>query len=294
MTTELETATNLHAGLLGAVGHERVEFGCCDTTFAIDVAGFGASQAARRARETALALEGQLDAFDEASAVATLNRKGTVENPQVAIVVRRGLEYAERTAGRFDIRQGETEHQVKRFIREEADAVGASFTDGRVVVTGDRVEADVAVDLNGLAKGYIVDRAARALAGIGRRGFVDGGGDLSPPTGPVAIESPYGDETPLRVLDTEWAVATSGSYRRRRGDVDHIYAPDRGRVGACSELVTVVAARDCMEADALATALAASPPDEALALIETWAGVEALLVSDGVFRESEGFEGHVA
>ena len=281
-------------GLLAAVGAERFEFACCDTTFAATVAGVRAGAAARRAMETAADLESQLNAFDEGSAVAALNREGSVENEHVARIVERWLEYSWRTAGRFDVRQGETEHRLKRYLRGEADGFQAAFGDGQVSVDGACVETDVPLDLNGLAKGYIVDQAAASLSGVARRGFVDGGGDLSPPTGPVAVESPYGDETPLRVLDTGWSVATSGSYRRRRSGADHIYDPARGRVGARSELVTVVAERDCMEADALATTLAASHPEEAIDLAEGWPGLEALVVTDGVFRETGGFGWHVA
>lgn len=283
-------ALAIHARL----GAEQLGFECCDTSFAVHVEGIRARAAARRARETAVDLEGQLNAFDDASAVSTLNRTGLVENEHVARVVARGLEYADRTDGRFDVRQGETEHRVKRYLRGDADGFEATFGDGRVSVDGDRVETDVPLDLNGLAKGYVVDRAAAALAGVGSRGFVDGGGDMSPPNGPVAVESPYSDETPLRVLDTDWSVATSGSYRRRRAGTDHVYDPVEGRVGARSELATVVARRDCMEADALATALAASHPEDAMALAEHWPGVEAFLVTGGVFRETTGFADHVA
>jgi len=290
MTTESTTGMDLHR----YVGAEHLNFSCCDTAFSVHVEGVRARAAARRARETTFELESQLNAFDEGSAVAALNRTGRVENAHVARLVERGLEYAERTGGRFDVRQGETEHRVKRYLRGDADDFSAAFSDGHVTVEGDRVEADVVLDLNGLAKGYVVDRGAEALSGLGRRGFVDGGGDMSPPTGRIAVESPYGDETPLKVLETDWAVASSGSYRRYRGGTDHIYDPERGRVGAQSELVTVVAARDCMEADALATTLAASHPEEAIELAEGWPDLETFLVTDGVFRETEGFHDHVA
>jgi thiamine biosynthesis lipoprotein len=170
------------------------------------------------------------------------------------------------------------------------ERVGEAAT---ITVDGDRVTATAPVDLNGLAKGYVVDRAAEAVRGLARRGFVDGGGDLSPPTGPVAVENPFGDGKPLVVLDTDWAIATSGTTRRCRGDVDHIYDPAAGRLGAAQDAVTVVARRDCTEADALATALAALPTDRALALVDDWAGAEATLVRNGVVRRSEGFGDHV-
>ncbi|WP_311170547.1 FAD:protein FMN transferase [Halobellus ordinarius] len=275
------------------LGDTRREFRCCDTTFRVHAAGIRAEAAAAAAEQTAIALEGQLDAFDADSAVARLNQRGVVKNEHVAQLVRRGLEYYERTDGTFDIHQGRVEHDLKAYLRGDSESVPETFDTGTVAVDGDRVTADAALDLNGLAKGYIVDRAADALDGIGRRGFVSGGGDLSPPTGPVAIESPYGGDRPLRTLDTDWAIATSGGYRRERGSVDHVYDPNAERIGARHDSVTVVAGRDCMEADALATTLAALPLDEARSLAEDWPGLEALIVHSGVFYLTDDFDTYV-
>jgi thiamine biosynthesis lipoprotein len=283
----------------GRLGEASLTFDCCDTEFTVQARGVRARTAAERARRTALDLEAQLDAFDTESAVSRLYREGRVTNEHVAAVVRRGLAYHDRTNGAFGIVDGALERDLKAYIRGETNAVTAAFAsedadESRVTVDGDRVTTDCRLDLNGLAKGYVVDRATSALSGVGREGFVGGGGDLSPPTGPVAVESPYGDDRPLRVLDTDWAVATSGGYRRERDGVDHVYDPQSGRVGARNESVTVVARRDCTEADALATTLSALPPDEALALAEEWNGVEALVVHDGSLRETAGFTAHLA
>ena len=214
-------------------------------------------------------------------------------NEHVARIVRRGFEYNDRTGGVFDIDQGRVEHQLKTFLRGDSDTLPTEFDTGTVRTSGSHVTTDVELDLNGLAKGYIVDRASEALAGLGRRGFVSGGGDMSPPTGPVAIESPYGDNAPLKILDTDWYVATSGGYRRSRDGTDHIYDPTSGSLGSRHESVTVVARRDCMEADSLATTLAALPLDEARELAAEWDGLEALLIHDGVFHTTAGFESHV-
>ncbi|MEF8855973.1 MAG: FAD:protein FMN transferase [Haloplanus sp.] len=275
------------------LGDARREFRCCNTTFVVRATGVRADAAARRVRQTAETLEAQLNAFDDASAVARLNRTGAVTNEHVARLVRRGHEYRDWTGGVFDVRQGTAEHALKDYLRGETDTPPDAFDAGRVRTDGDRVAADAPVDLNGLAKGYIVDRAAATLSGAGRRGFVSGGGDMSPPTGPVAVESPYGDETPLKVLDTDWYVATSGGYRRTRAGVDHVYDPTAGRLGSRHESVTVVARRDCTEADALATTLAALPLDDALALAEEWDCLEAFLVHGGVFHTTGGFDTHV-
>lgn len=293
------------AGLLsrspgaGATGTRR--FDCCDTRFALHVEGWRSDRAPVRAEETARGLERRLNAFDADSAVARLNRDGAVTDEHVAAVVRRGLEYRDRTGGAFDVVRGRLEHDLKAYLRGERDAPPepsgrggpGSPGDPAVRVSGSTVTADVPLDLNGLAKGYIVDRTYEALVGVGRRGFVDGGGDVARPTGPVGVESPYGDEAPLAVLETGWNVATSGGYRRRRGDVDHLYDPETGRIGGRHDLVTVVAERDCTEADALATTLSTLPVGDALSLADRWDGAEALVVHGGVFHETAGWEDHV-
>ncbi|MFC7021090.1 MULTISPECIES: FAD:protein FMN transferase [Haloarcula] len=274
-------------------GDTHREFSCCDTTFRIQATGIRAGAAAIAARETAESLEAQLNAFDEASAVSRLNREGEVANEHIARIVRRGLEYNDRTEGVFDIHQGRIEHDLKAFLRGDSDTPPTEFDTGTVQTSGSHVTTDVELDLNGLAKGYIVDRTAETLAGLGRCGFVSGGGDMSPPPGPVAIESPYGDDTPLKILDTDWYVATSGGYRRSRKGTDHVYDPTTESLGSRHESVTVVARRDCMEADALATTLAALPLAKARELASEWEGLEALIVHDGVFHTTDGFERHV-
>jgi len=280
----------------GRVGRARRRFNCCDTDFEIEAAGFRADAAVKRAEAVATEIESRLNAFDTASAVTTLAETGVVTDPHVAAVVERGQEYTARTDGRFDIRHGAHAHAVKSYIAGERDAAPTDVDPGEeaaITVEQDRVEAAVRLDLNGVAKGYIVDKAAEAVAGLGRVSTVDGGGDMTAPLGPVAIESPYGDSTPLSVLDTDWAVATSGSYRRARGETTHLYDAESGSTNTASESVTVVAERDCMEADALATTLATTHPDDAMALANEWDGLEALVVHEGVFYRTDRFTDHV-
>jgi thiamine biosynthesis lipoprotein len=283
------------AALQERLGQARREFRCCDTGFVVQATGLRADRAVSTAKQTAETLEAQLDAFDETSAVSQLNREGTVTNTHVARIVERGLAYRERTNLVFDIQQGRTERQLKAFLRGEAASPPERFDRDTVGidVDGDRVSTENRLDLNGLAKGYIVDVAASTLEGFGRQGFVSGGGDMSPPTGPVAIENPHGDEKPLKTLDTDWHVATSGGYRRSRNGTDHVYDPTTGRIGSRHESVTVVARRDCTEADALATTLVVLPLEDACSLAETWPDLEALVVHDGVFHATTGFDEHV-
>jgi len=292
------TPQTLSGNVLARVGSAHESFDCCDSSFQVAAWGPRAGRAVERGVDRARSLERTLDAFDRDSAVATLRSSGSVTNRHVARVVERAVEYHDRTDGRFDPRHGDVERAVKSYVRGETDEVDAAFVvdvDGderSVTVDGDRVESSVDLDLNGLAKGYLVDRVAESLRGVVTRGFVDGGGDLSPPPGPVGVERPNGGGH-VTVLDTDWAVASSGNYRRTRGPVDHLYDPVEGCVGARHDQVTVVAHRDTLEADALATALSVTPLEAALERAEAWPGAEALVYSGDETHQTEGFDAHV-
>jgi len=295
--------------LYARLGTASRRFRACDTDVVIKVTGIRAEQAAGAAKQEIRRLEAQLDRFNETSAAAELNETGQIHNEHIATIVQRGREYLDRTDGVFDIRHGECKDALNRYLRGDDNAVhlggdtssasgstgsgSMAFAGGTISVDGERVETDTALDLNGLAKGYIVDQAAKCLDGVGRRGFVSGGGDMSPPTGAVGIESPYRDDKHLKTLATNWNIATTGGYRRERDGIDHIYDPTAERIGSRHESVTVLAARDCMEADAMATTLAALPLAAAKQLAADWDGVEALIVHGGVFHTTEGFDEHV-
>lgn len=269
----------------------RLEFPCCDTQWTIAVS-VGDPSAVQAAVAEVFRLEGVLNAFSPGSKVAYLNRTGEVTDADVADVVRAGLRMRQRTGGVFDITQGRLEHAVKRYIRGQAATVAPSFGPNDVTVDGDTVRATAPVDLNGIAKGWMVDRALDTLHRAGADGFVDGGGDIAHPTGPVAIEGPTGGT--VAILDTRWNIATSGNSRRRRGAIDHLYDPRNGRVGASQAQVTVVSEASCAEADALATVLCVLPPRQALETATRWPGAEALFIRGGEVWWTPGFEDHVA
>lgn len=273
---------------------QTATFRCCDTEWTIGTTGLQAGSRVQAAQSEALRLESILNAFDPQSAVSDLNRAGHVTNPVVAAVVERALDIRRRTRGVFDIAQGDLEKAIKSYIRGDAESVSPSRVDNLVTVDGDFVTAAGRVDLNGIAKGWIVDRVYETLRGDGDasvEAFVDGGGDIAHPIGPIAIDAPGGGT--VAVLDTRWNVATSGNSRRRRGDVDHLYDPRTGRVGSIQQQVTVLSQLDCTEADALATVLCVLPPLEATALAESWIGVEALFVRNGQVWWTRGFESHI-
>jgi FAD:protein FMN transferase len=141
---------------------------------------------------------------------------------------------------------------------------------------------NVTLDLNGIAKGYGVDLAARALEARGVENYlVEAGGEVRARgvnadgrAWQIGIERP--DELPQRAHYiaplANRAMATSGDYRiffeQDGARYCHEIDPVRGSPidhGLAS--VTVVAG-DCMNADALATALIVLGLDRGLALAE--------------------------
>lgn len=138
----------------------------------------------------------------------------------------------------------------------------------------------LALDLNGIAKGYGVDRLADTLRGCGiPAGLVGIDGELRAlglrPDGQawsIAIEAPEHDRraTHSMLLLHDAAVATSGDYRHwvsvqgRR--LSHTMDPQRGAPLAASPASVSVVAATCAEADAWATALMVHGPTAGMAL----------------------------
>lgn len=152
-----------------------------------------------------------------------------------------------------------------------------------------RKHAPVHLDLCGIAKGYAVDRMADVLRQNGvphALVTLDGelravGGQADGQPWAVAVESP---ETGRRAVHSvvelqDLAVATSGDYRHylQVGDARLAHTMDTRRGAPVrNEVASVtVLARQCMHADAWATALLVAGPGEGLALAQRM-GLEAL------------------
>lgn len=157
--------------------------------------------------------------------------------------------------------------------------------------------------LDGIAKGYIADRASAVLLDMGVTDhLIDAGGDIvargeKAPGLPwrVAVENPARRGSALTTLPLRGgALATSGSYQvfydaaRRH---HHLINPALGQSPARTESVSVLAPT-AVEADALATALSVMPPADALRLIENLPGRACLILDrDGRHTASRRWNG---
>lgn len=220
-------------------------------------------------------------------------------------VIERGLWAGKLSDGRFDItfqamskvwKFGSAQEDPPRLpTRAEVDRL-------RKLVDYRRVELDVAgrrvrlgkdqqLGLGGIAKGYIVDRAAQTLRAAGVRSFLaQAGGDLygsgTKPDGKPwvsGIRDPRGLEGEyFAVLElTDHAFSTAGDYAR--GYVvdgkryHHIIDPTTGYPATASRSVTVWAP-DATTADAVDDAVFILGPERGLKLVESLEGVGAVIV----------------
>jgi thiamine biosynthesis lipoprotein len=298
----------------------QVVSGCPAMGTLVSVTATGGSpdrldEAIGRAWEEMNRLIALLSRFERASAVSQLNAAGGLAGapPELVRVVRRALDYHALSGGAFDVTVAPlVELFADRYgrdvrvaptaaeLREALERVGSRH----VMVQRRRIgfaREGVAVTLDGIAKGYIVDAMARVLDRCGvKRYLINAGGDIRargakararPWT--VAVQDPSShDSFPDTIHLTDAAVATSGSYEAQFDDdgaVHHIVSAATGRSPADAQSVTVVAPT-AMAADALATGTFVLGPRAGLALIERLAGCACLIIDrDGRQWRSRGW-----
>ncbi len=155
---------------------------------------------------------------------------------------------------------------------------------GRIVKKDSRLQ----IDLNSIAKGYVVDLIAEWLDGQGVENYiVEVGGEIRAKgvnakgiAWRVGVDTPFdNNNTPgahqQKVVQISGAaLATSGNYRRfyynDKGErISHTLNPQTGRSHTTSILSATVIAPRCSVADALATAFMASDEKDAITLAES-------------------------
>lgn len=221
-------------------------------------------------------------------------------------VLHLGLEIGRASGGAFDIGMGDAVTAWGFGPKAAApDGIRAAMETLRrpahqaLEFDGDHMRkvAPIALDLNGIAKGYGVDRLAETLGeqGIGNA-LVGIDGEMRAtglrPDGAawtIAVEAPdLARRTPHSILALQdAAVATSGDYRHwvevRGRRLSHTMDPRRGAPVIASPASATVVARTCAEADAWATAFMVLGSDEGAALAGK-RGLDALFL----LRDDDG------
>ena len=237
-----------------------------------------------------------LNRYDSSSAISYLNAEGGIRGapPELTRVLGRALFHHGASGGAFD----PTVQPVVDLLRAGAGS-GSALPEALARVGADGVllrermvrftRDGMGVTLDGIAKGYVVDRMARALENRGVEHFlVNAGGDIRArglrddgEPWRVGIQDPTGPGClPDEVALSGMAVATSGGYEIRfdpEGVHHHIVTPGSG-ASPHHVRSTSVMAPTALDADALATALFVLEPAAGLALIESLPGCACLVV----------------
>jgi len=247
--------------------------------------------------------EARFSRFQPGSLVSRLNLARRIEDGELAALVRRALEIGQATGGAFDIRVGAAVASAgyDRSFEQLPPVAGGGQIAPPVQMLSVSVEGDVvtlegsgAVDLGGIAKGWTIDRVAEAFDAAGiERYLIDGGGDIrargTAPDGQLWVVG-IGEGLAIRL--TSGAVCTSSTLRRRwatpTGTAHHIIDPTRSLPAVDVVTNAVVIAADTATADAMATAVIASPWVLPAA---TLTGVEVLLERGGAWEMTAGMEG---
>ena len=227
-------------------------------------------------------VDAQMSTWKPDSDLMRLNRAQVnepVEVPaQLAHVLTLGLNIGRASEGAFDIGMGDAVH-AWGFGPDNADMTHIDAAMKRVrrpayeliEMEGNRVckREAINIDLNGIAKGYGVDRLAQTLVNHGiHSGLLGIDGELRalglrPDAEPwaIAVEAPEtGCRQPHSILSLQdAAVATSGDYRHfvmvQGRHLSHTMDPRQGMPLKSSPASVTVVAPTCAEADAWATAL---------------------------------------
>jgi len=233
-------------------------------------------------------------------------------------VIERAQAVAERSGGAFDATVGPCVNLWRKARREKTMPDPVRLAEARRAVgythvrlnpqrkTVQLLVPDMRLDFGGIAKGYAIDEALKALRLRGcTRALVSGGGDMAvgdPPPGKKdwRIELAPLDATnapPARfVLLSRAALATSGDLFQRL-EIDgkrysHIVDPRTG-IGLTDHSLVTVIASDCMTADSLTKVVSVLGPQRGLEIIESTRGVAARIVrkpGDAIeMRESTRF-----
>jgi thiamine biosynthesis lipoprotein len=258
-------------------------------------------------------LDHLLSSYIQDSEVSRLSQSasGGAVSAETAAVIGLGLEVARRSGGAFDLTLGrlkalwgiDRENPVVP-NRQAITAALAGIGPNALTLNGRQLnkhDAELQIDLGGIAKGYAVDRAIAVLREHGiASAAVNAGGDMyllgQRPERPwrVGIQQPRQKDAVLETVQvSDRAVVTSGDYERffeQDGQrYHHIFDPQSGFPARSCQSVTIIADSVAL-GDALATALFVLGPQEGLRLLDQYPGAEALIVAaDGSLHASPGW-----
>ena len=242
--------------------------------------------------------------FQSTSYIGHLNATGSLNGApsEVMEVLRSSLRYHTISQGAFDITimpivdlyqrsfQANNAPPSPQALQEAMDRVGSqhlTMTEGSVSFARSGME----VTLDGIAKGYIINRAMDLLRQQNiQHALINAGGDIVVHGGKgegkpwsIGIQDPWNRKRYVDVVTLNaGAIATSGNYEvffDREKLFHHLILPNKGTPAPSIASVSIQAA-NAMEADALATTAYVMGPDKGYQFIKQFRGVEGLIIKN--------------
>lgn len=256
--------------------------------------------------------EERFSRFRETSELTQLNRSAGswfTASPALFEVVETALQLVDQTSGLFDpsilpaLRQAGYDRSMDEM---RAGSAAPAYTEEMIIyrtsIRDVRLDAQhsgillppgMALDLGGIAKGWIAEQVAVVLSGYTRACAVNAGGDLflhglpdGEPDWAIGLEDPRDPELSLGVLHVRGgAVATSSVNKRRwmQGDQPrhHLIDPRTGQPAVTPWLSVTVCASSAALAEVFAKALLIAGPEEAPRLLQRCPQLAYLAVDGG-------------
>ena len=256
--------------------------------------------------------------FDADTPVAQLNKVGTLDSapPELMAVINRSLYFHRLTNGAFDI----TVQPVVDLFKTSF-ATGHKPTDAEITALLPRIGSEhiriadrtisfqrdnMGITLDGIAPGYMVDRASALLTRLGvTNHMINCSGDIRTSGATIkgapwsiAIQDPnHQGAYPDVVSMGTGAITTSGNYEiyyDQEKMFHHIVNP---HTGYSPQLTTSVTTTDAslIDADALATGLMVLSPEESISLIAKHPRYQCFIVGrDAKTTHSSGWSNSLA
>ena len=236
------------------------------------------------------------------------NTEGFVSvSPDTLKTVERALYYSELSGGKFDITIApvsalwDFKNQVVPDRNEIAEALknvdyhSVEIKDGGISLDGKQI------DLGGIAKGYIADKATEYLKENGvKKALINFGGNICM-IGQynIGIKRPFDDSVIASIEIKDKCAVTSGIYERyieKDGKTYHHILDPKTGYGVENELAAVtVIGEKAFDCDALSTVCMLLGTEDGLEIINNTAGTEAVFIdrdggitlSSGLYREND-------
>lgn len=263
-------------------------------------------------------VDNSLSPYNPNSIITRINQnKDTLLNEHFTEVFNLSQKISEETEGAFDITVAPLVNAWGFGFKNSIDIDSLTIDSLRQFVGYDKIKLEngkivkqderLMLDCSSIAKGYGVDEVAKALSAKGVQNYmVDIGGEVvvkgkNPKMNRwrIGINKPVEDSLSVNqelqnILEiTDLGMATSGNYRKfyyKEGKrYAHTIDPRQGYPIQHSILSATVIAKDCMTADAYATAFMVMGLEKSLAFCKEHPELEAYFICSG---EGDGYEIH--